>query len=269
MAVQIIFLGTGGDSYVVGSQIRGSGGIIIKTEKRQFHIDPGPGSLVRASQCRINVRNNDVILVSHNHVNHACELNALIEAMTLSGFEKKGILVSTNQVINGDENSIPVLDNFHKECLLKYMVVKPGERVGIDDVDIIATKTMHHAENVGFKILYPAFTLSYVSDTSYFRELAEEHRDSDILILNVVGSGNEEIKGNLNSEGAEKLISAVQPKLTVITHFGKKMIDDDPVFVARELQKKTGFQVIAAKDGMTINPSSYSANSPQKRIVSY
>ena len=52
MQAKIIFLGTGGDSIVVGKQLRASGGIILQIDDNQFHIDPGPGALVRARQER-------------------------------------------------------------------------------------------------------------------------------------------------------------------------------------------------------------------------
>ena len=45
MQSKILFLGTGGDATVVGKQKRMSGGIILKIEGYQFHLDPGPGSL--------------------------------------------------------------------------------------------------------------------------------------------------------------------------------------------------------------------------------
>ncbi len=267
--MQLIFLGTAGDSYVTGYQLRASGGIIFKSEKRQFHIDPGPGALVRASENKIDIRDNDVLLVSHNHTNHANDVNAVIEAISLSGFDKRGILIGSDVVINGDENNQPILTKFHKECLLKYMVLKAGQRAGIDDIEIVATSTKHTVENIGFKILHPSITISYVSDTSYFAGIAEEHSDADILILNVVMPGSSKCEGNLNSEDAVKIVEKISPKLTIITHFGKSMLKEDPINEAREIQKKTGCQVIAAKDGMTIDPMAYSAISKQKRISSY
>ena len=51
----IIFLGTGGDEFVVGKQLRGSGGIVVQVEGYQFHIDPGPGALIKARQAGINL----------------------------------------------------------------------------------------------------------------------------------------------------------------------------------------------------------------------
>ncbi|MDP7476371.1 MAG: hypothetical protein QF655_01925, partial [Candidatus Woesearchaeota archaeon] len=58
IASSIIFLGTGGDSYVVGKQLRASGGIILQINDDQYHIDPGPGALVMAKETGINLRAN-------------------------------------------------------------------------------------------------------------------------------------------------------------------------------------------------------------------
>ena len=77
IASNIIFLGTGGDSYVVGRQIRASGGIILQIGDDQFHIDPGPGSLVMAKQAGINLRANTAVVVTHNHLNHCNDINAV------------------------------------------------------------------------------------------------------------------------------------------------------------------------------------------------
>ena len=97
----IIFLGTGGDSNVVGKQIRASGGIILQVEDDQYHIDPGPGALITAKDAGINLRANTALFVTHNHLRHANDVNAVIDAMTYGGFDKKGVLVANNTVING------------------------------------------------------------------------------------------------------------------------------------------------------------------------
>ena len=47
------------------------------------------------------------------------------------------------------------------------------------------------------------------------------------------------------------------------------MIEADPISEAREIQKITGCQVIAAKDGTSINPATYAAKASQKTLRSY
>jgi ribonuclease BN (tRNA processing enzyme) len=270
----IIFLGTAGDEYLVGKQLRGSGGIIVQVEGYQFHIDPGPGALVRAQQTGVNLRENTAVLVSHAHVNHCSDVNAVLAAMSRNGFDVNGVLISNQTFINGDEAAriLPVLTNFHKNCVERVIAAKPGQRIGIENVEIQTLKAFHSDPSaMGYKLITPKFTLAYTGDTRYSKELIEGYKKSDIIILNLVNPKGENKKDsdNLGFDGAVKILEKVQPRLAVITHFGKKMLDADPINEARELQKATGVQVLAAIDGMSVNPVSYSADAKQRTLGSY
>ena len=52
---------------------------------------------------------------------------------------------------------------------------------------------------------------------------------------------------------AIRIIEEVKPELAVITHFGAKMLKANPLYEAREIQKRTGVRTLAATDGMKIN----------------
>ncbi len=267
MATNIIFLGTSGDSFVTGKQLRASGGIILKSEDLQLHIDPGPGAVIKSIQNGINLRANTAVLVSHAHNNHCNDVNAVVDAMTYGGFDKRGVLIANQTLVNGDEDIKPYLTEFHKKCLEKLIILKPGQKVGVEDIEIHALFAEHNDKHaIGFKFFLPDFVLSYSSDTKYSKELIKAYEGSDILILNVVAPGEEKIDFQLNTDDAVKIISKVKPKLAILTHFGMKMLKADPLYEAREIFKQTGIQVIAAKDGMIISPSSYSAQSRQKRL---
>lgn len=266
----IIFLGTAGDSFVVSRQIRTSGGIILKVNDNQFHIDPGPGSLLMAKECGVNLRANTAILVSHNHLYHCNDLNAVIDAMTYSGFDKKGVLIANTTVVNGTEKYPPSLVPFYRDCLERFIVLSPTQRVGINDIEIQALLARHSEPNtIGFKFFTPQFTLTYTSDTKYSAEVLEGYKNSNILILNVTNLKKEDAQDSLCQEDAIKIIKAVNPRLAIITHFGIKMIEADPLYSVREIQKQTGVQTIAAKDGMVINPVSYSVDKGQKTLQAY
>jgi len=264
MASRIFFLGTGGDAFVIGKQIRASGGFIIQQDDIQLQIDPGPGALVRANEHGVSIRANTALIVTKNHIHHCNDVNAIIDAMTYSGLDKKGVLLAINSLINKTENENPYLTEFHKTLLEKFIVLNPGSRVGIADVEIFGLKA--NTEAIGLKFITDDFTLSYSGDAKYSKELAKEYENSDILILNIRNPFNEKEEGYLNSDDAVKIISKVKPKLAILTGFGIKMIKADPLYEAREIQKQTGINVLAAKDGLIVNPLSYSAKTSQKRL---
>lgn len=267
---KITFLGIGGDSYIVGKQILSSGGIIIQLDNTQFHIDPGPGALIKAKQYDINLRENTALLVSHAHINHSNDANAVIAAMTHNGDDKRGVLITNKTAMHGDEKINPIITQYHKNCVEKYIIMEKEKKIGVDNIDILATPAKHSDQNaIGFKFFTKEFTLSYVGDTSLTKDIANAHKNSDIIILNIKNPGNIKKKEDMNTDDAIKFLNIAKPSLAIITHFGIKMVSQDPINEARTIQKETKVQVIAAKDGMTINPLSYNASIKQKTLNSY
>jgi len=267
---KLIFLGTGGDAIVVGKQIRSAGGIILQVENNQFHIDPGPGAVARAKDYGVNLRNNVAVLVSHNHLNHCNDVNAVISAMTLGGLDRKGVLVTNKTTYNGNHEMEPYLTKFHRNMIERSMILEPGQRVGINEIEIRATRT-HHSdpEAIGFKFLTPNFIMGYTSDTGYSHDLVEDFSGADIMIFNTVNPKEKKDKYQLNLEDVLRLISEIKPKLAIITHFGIKMEEVDILNEARRIQRQTKIQTIAARDGMAINPVSYSVSLRQKTLNLY
>tara|TARA_Y100000294_G_scaffold166769_1_gene175380 strand:- start:386 stop:1099 length:714 start_codon:yes stop_codon:yes gene_type:complete len=190
--------------------------------------------------------------------------------MTYSGFDKKGVLVANNAVINGSENHQPFLQKYYCDCLERYIVLEAGSKVGVNDVEIRAIKAKHSEPNaIGFKFITPNYTLTYTGDTIYSVETISEYENSNILILNVPCLKKEENKNNLCKEDVIKIINKVNPRLAIITHFGINFLKADPLYEIREIQKQTNTQVIAAKDGMVVNPISYDVQQGQKTLYKY
>ncbi|MGM5487569.1 MAG: MBL fold metallo-hydrolase [Nanobdellota archaeon] len=270
MEPRILFLGTGGDSFVVGKQRRASAGIVIRTNGYQFLLDPGPGVLVKAKEYRCNLRETTCVLVSHGHLNHSHDLNAVISAMTYNGFDRYGVIVGSKSAIQGTEALPAVLTPFFRDCTERVIQVQPGQRVGIEAVEILALPTKHSDETgVGFKFFTPDFVLAYSGDTTYTKEAVKHYSNADILILNCVYPASVKQDDHLNDEDVVKILKKVQPRMCVLTHFGSKFLDNDPLYMAREIQKETGVQVIAAVDGLELHPLSYSARMNQRTLNLY
>ncbi len=130
--------------------------------------------------------------------------------------------------------------------------------MGVELIEIHALSAEHNDETaIGFKFFCPRFTLSYSGDTKLTPKLLEELSGTDILILNVPLPGDKGGEHNLDTNSAIQIISAVRPKVAILTHFGLEMLKADPLQEAREVQRITGIQTIAARDGLTVTPEGY------------
>jgi len=267
MQSSLVFLGSGGDAVVVGKQLRGSGGMVLRVDDFQIHIDPGPGSLLQAAMQGINVRENTAVLVTHAHLNHCNDINAMLSAMTYNGLDNKGVLVANETLVN---DPAPYLTDYHRKFVEKIIVPSARQKIGIEDIEIHALKAEHtdpHA--LGFRIFTPNFIIAYSGDTGYTDEIAEQYEQSDIVILNTVHPFGTKAKDNLSCDDAITIIEKTKPKLAIITHFGSKLLQADPLYEAREIQKRTNVMVMAAKEGMKISPQNYAATIRQQKLNSY
>lgn len=268
MESRIIFLGSGTGG-AVSQQERSSGGIIIQTQGYQFFIDPGVGALAKSRQFGINPRYTTALLVSHAHLHHSNDANAVISSMTHDGLDPKGVLISNKTFVRGNEEINPVLSKFHQKCVERIITPEAGQKIGIENIEVHALKTQHSdPDTVGFKFFTRDFILSYSSDTGYTKEIADQYAQSDILILNVPTNDKED-PFNLNVADAVKIIKRIQPRLAILTHFGIKLVNQDPLVIAREVNKETAIQVVCAKDGLLVSPQSYAAELKQKTLNLY
>jgi ribonuclease BN (tRNA processing enzyme) len=114
MGPSILFLGSGGARFVVARQLRASGGMWMYFGETQIHVDPGPGALLRALNhvppC--NPRELDAIVLSHKHLDHSSDVNAMIEAMTSGGFRRRGTVLAPADAFDSEPVVLPYARRF-------------------------------------------------------------------------------------------------------------------------------------------------------------
>lgn len=248
---RIIFLGTAGARIVVSKQIRASGGIWLSLDDTNLYIDPGPGALVKCltRKEKLDPRRLDGILLSHKHLDHSNDINAMIEAMTEGGFKRKGTVFAPADALNED----PVILAYVREYVNDIQVLKEGQTYTIGHITFSPPVRHDHGnvETYGINFFGSKCTLSYITDTKFFPELSQHYR-GDVLIISVVRLTPSHYY-HLCIDEARRIIEEVRPKAAILTHFGMTVIKAKPWEVAEDLSKETGLTIIAARDGMTFD----------------
>ncbi|MDH7577744.1 MAG: MBL fold metallo-hydrolase [Bacillota bacterium] len=248
----IKFLGTGGARVVVAKQVRASAGAWLCLEGVNLHLDPGPGALVKCwgSRPALDPVLLDGIILTHRHLDHAGDLNALTEAMTGAGLKRRGSVFLPGDALREE----PVLFRYLWPLLEHLEALETGRRYQIKNlVFTTPVRHIHSVETYGLVFFLPWGKIAWISDTLYFPELADYYR-SELLILNVprLKPRNLDEIQHLSLSDASLLIREIKPKVAVLTHFGMTMLRAKPWVLAAQLSDETGVQVVAAQDGMTL-----------------
>ncbi|RLF50670.1 MAG: MBL fold metallo-hydrolase [Thermoplasmata archaeon] len=249
---KITFIGTGGGRFATIFQKRATGGIYIAEKGLLMHVDPGPGALVKMYELGLDPTQTDVIFVSHAHPDHYTDAEILIEALTLGGKSKRGLLIGSESVINGINDYRPI-SFYHKKIIRKVKVAKPGDKIILRELyEMQITPALHSdPTTVGFKLMLDSGTISYTSDTQLFDELIKAHEGARLLIICLTRPLNGKIPFHMSTEEAAELISQVKPEIAILTHMGLKVLSD-ATKQANWITQKTNIPTIAAFDGMRV-----------------
>ena len=255
----IKFLGTAGARIVVSKQLRASGGMWFSLDGFNVLVDPGPGCLVRcvSSKPKMDPMKLDTIILTHRHLDHAADVNVMIEAMTEGGFKRRGVLYTPEDALIED----PVVFKYVRDYLSRIEIIKEGSKHKLSDTVSFETplKHQHPSETYGINFFTPKYTISLIADTRYFPELLKYYK-GDVLIINVVrytvDKDTQKWLYHLSIKDVKEIVTTLKPKVTILNHFGMTMIKAQPHLVAEKLSDETGLKIIAAGDGMKFDLTS-------------
>ena len=247
----ITFLGTGGARIMTSTQLLASGGLWLNLDGTEILLDPGPGCIVQSTKRKLRADNLSAIIISHRHLDHAGDVNIMVEAMTRGGFKPQGRFFTPADALEGE----PVIFSYLKNYLDGIEILKEGRSYSIGRVSFTTPlQHIHPVETYGMVFSTPEHTFSYITDSRYFDGLCQSYA-SELLIINVILLEPRPTIAHLSVPDARRIISEIKPRAAILTHFGETMWRAKPWEIAERLSEETGVKVIAARDGMRFDLS--------------
>jgi len=246
------FIGTGGARVVVANQMRSTGGLWLNYRNTNLYIDPGPGAIVRlrAMQHHLDPQRLDGIILTHKHLDHANDVNIMMEAMTESGHKRHGHLFCPEDAIGEDA----VVFRYVREYVEGIELLKENGSYRLKDIDFsVPVRHIHPVEAYGI-VFRLNKRIALIADTRFFEHLPE-HYQAEILIVNVLRTKpilDTDPIDHLSLADFKEIITRIRPEVAIMTHFGKTIIREKPYLLAKALKKETGVEVVAAYDGMKL-----------------
>lgn len=254
MSTRVVFLGTGGGRHTTMYQTRSTGGFLIIRGDDIIHVDPGPGALTQMNRIRYDLTRTDSVIVSHAHPDHYADAESVIEGCAFGGWKKRGHIYGSVTALKGLDNLGPCISEYHQNIAKDCTVLVPGDVVEIEGLKTEICESQHNDPTaVGFRFHTPEGIISYVTDTDYAPEIADQYIGSRVLILPVTAPDNIQIKGHLCTEKAISFINRVRPEIAVFIHLGIVMIRVGPEKQAEKAEEATGVTTVAARDRMIMD----------------
>ena len=244
----IKFLGTAGARVAVAKQLRASGGIWLSLDNTNILIDPGPGSLVRCltAQPGLDPTKLNGIVLSHKHLDHAADINVMIEAMTVGGKERRGVVLAPADAIAGED---PIIYKYLRAYPQEIITLAEKKDYPIGKLTVRTTQEqLHGVQTYGFVIKGKKRSISYIADTKFYPGLVGQY-DNDVVIINMLLPERLPYQ-HLCVDDVRTIICDLKPRQTILTHFGGALIKAGPEKIAARLSRELKHEISAAEDGL-------------------
>jgi ribonuclease BN (tRNA processing enzyme) len=242
----VLFLGTAGARFMVSRQLAASGGLWLTIGGTEVLLDPGPGAVVQYAKRQLDAEKLSAIILSHRHLDHAADVNIMIEAMTNGGFHRHGRVFAPADAFGSE----PVVFSYLKKFLDEVVILEAGRSYTLGNFTFTTpVRHRHPVETYGLLFQTKDLKLAYIADTHYFAGLASYY-PADLLIINMVFTEPHPPVEHLAIPDVAHLIREIKPKVAILTHFGLQVWQAGPGKIAREMTEQTGIKVIAARDGL-------------------
>jgi len=236
-------LGTGGGTGMVATQKLTTAGTWINIEGHNLYLDPGPSCLYQINKFGLSAAGLQTVLVTHKHLDHVGELEALIDAMNFNGGRFK------NQAIAVLKPKDVLINNYHKKLVNKLVNVKANSRYKVRNLNVRTTKLLLEKpfyfgklEEYGFVLEKDRTKIAFIPETYWQKNLFKGIK-ADILVLNNLRDKKEDQKMIVAT------IKEINPKIVLMRHWILPVYEKGIKKFAGNIEKLTQIKTIAVQDG--------------------
>jgi hypothetical protein len=263
---RIIVLGTVSEIGALGNN-RTSAGTILDVDGSQILLDPGIGTVVKASQSNVDLARTSIMLITSTESIYCNDINAVIEHASDMH------LVCPKELLKHDES---ILTSNHAKNLKILTLDKDEEKhTSIKNIDICAY--YNKSDSLSYKITTGKYVLGYITKAKYSKTFVDSFKDSNILIINLFTLKHDKNSKYLDLEEITELIREVNPELVILNGFSKKILESDPLDISRKIKQELQgenerpikTQILPAKESMILNPEAYNIRLKQKNLKGF
>lgn len=227
---------------------------IVEIGNYIFSVDMGPGALRQAECAGYSFYDIDAILLTHRHVDHACDLPAFFfAARNKSNPRTKPLLISgpdgTADFISAlrtawegqldcDEYEVNVID---------FPLDIEGFYSELKDIKITTMPMKHSRPAIGYRFESEGKILTMGGDSEACPELIELSRNANLFVADC--SFPHTCVGHMNPEEAGCIASEANAKKILLSHFYPQMNPEEAVSTA---SKYFSGNIESAEDGKMI-----------------
>lgn len=274
-------LGSGGP----GATGRAGAGYIVSLDgKPRILLDAGPGTFARAGEAGVDLRQVDLVLLTHLHVDHAGELPGMIKARIVSersdiefkifgppssvGGHGAASFPSTTHFVDllfGTHGAFGYLREFagHVTLRARNVARSAQPQILLKEHDLtISAITGHHrdAPSVIYRIDYrgQSITFSGDIDVAGHAALTRLAHNTDVLVFNAVvldPPGSPPVLYTLHTAPRDigRIAQSVGAKKLLLTHLNPAM-DEARAAVIASIRKSYPGPIDFARDGLPYGP---------------
>lgn len=238
-------MGTAGARFMVAQQVAASGGLYLEEGDTRISLDPGPGAIVQYAARKVDLTTLTAIVVSHRHLDHAGDLNVMVEGMTDGGFAHRGMVMCPPDVLDDDPLLLRYLRRFPREIVR----LAPETTYTVGEVTFTTSgRHVHQVETYGFRF---GDRLGWVTDSAYYDGIAEQHA-ARVMVLHTILLHCRPDLPHLCVADVERIIREARPERAYLTHYGMTVWRANPTEIAAGMSQRLGIDVRAAHDGLTV-----------------